>query len=167
MLHGQHRQTRKGRGRNASSARTHGAGLQDQRSATHASRLQRHTRCSLPSDGPVARRVLPSLHPPAKGGFCGSDALSRALSHSLFRLRSLTLPPSNPHPLSLAHAFAPPQRSSLFLLTCAWTGCHLQGQVCSRWNDDLYVEVVRRGQKREGRFLSLRGETLLLQHGCC
>eukprot|EP00802_Teleaulax_amphioxeia_P009831 Tamp_09853.p1 GENE.Tamp_09853~~Tamp_09853.p1 ORF type:complete len:508 (+),score=54.15 Tamp_09853:25-1524(+) len=29
--------------------------------------------------------------------------------------------------------------------------------VCSRWHDDLYVEVVRRGAGRQGRFLSLRG----------
>ena len=182
MLHGQHRQTRKGRGRNASSARTHGAGLQDQRSATHASRLQRHTRCSLPRDGPVARRILPSLHPPAKGGCCGSDALSRTRSQSLFCLHILTLPPaprSRTGIRSLAHERARsakerlsssrPQRIRLFPLPlmCAWTGCHLRGQVCSRWNDDLYVEVVRRGQSREGRFLSLRGGSLLLQHGCC
>jgi hypothetical protein len=178
--HGARRKTRKCRSRNASSTRTHGAGLQNQRSATHASRLQRHTRCSLPRDGPVARRILPSLHPPAKGGCCGSDALSRACSHSFFRLRILTLPPaprSRTGIRSLAHARAHsarerlssprPQRISLFLLICAWTGCHLRGQVCSRWNDDLYVEVVRRGQSRKGRFLSLRGESLLLQHGCC
>jgi len=36
-------------------------------------------------------------------------------------------------------------------------------QVCSRWHDDLYVEVVRRGAGRQGRFLSLRGACFLPQ----